>query len=52
MFFMPEDIKALIEASKPKPKRPAGTAPAAWTDTDTDALIERISAEGPKRKKK
>lgn len=44
MFFMPEDIEALIDASKPKPKTPKVTsAVSPWTDTDTDKLTERMA---------
>ncbi|TCR98612.1 hypothetical protein [Rhizobium sp. BK418] len=54
MFFMPEDIDALIDALKPKPKASGETAPAVsrWTEADTDKLIERLSPKRPRDRPK
>lgn len=50
MFFMPEDIKALMVAIKPQPKIKNPTPKVAnWTEDDTEALLARVT---PKTKRK
>lgn len=47
MFLMPDDVAAIMEASKPQPKnhsRAPSNQPAIerWTEADTDKLLERL----------
>ncbi len=44
MFLMPEDIELILEAAKPQPKlRVAAEPSSSWTDSDTEALIQRLT---------
>ncbi|WP_311272104.1 MULTISPECIES: hypothetical protein [unclassified Rhizobium] len=44
MFFMPEDIDALLEAAKPALKPPT-PSPHQWTDKDTADLRAKLVAK-------
>lgn len=50
MFLMPEDVEALLEASRPTAKAPAAQA-SGWTDADTDKLIDRLTTKNNKSAK-
>lgn len=54
MFFMPEDVETIVEASKPEPKKGAEAAPAVsnWTEADTNALIDRLTKKKPRGRPK
>lgn len=44
MFLMPEDVEALLEASRPKGRGPA-TPASRWTDADTDKLRNKLTVK-------
>lgn len=48
MFFMPEDIDALLEAAKPAARGTADGSGRAWTDEDTAQLRDQL-VRGQKR---
>jgi len=53
MFLLPEDIEVILEAAKPQPRQRVEAVPRSnWTDSDTDALIARLSPKHRKRPEK